>query len=82
MNQINAVTIGKLISAHREGDEQKFKTYVDFIAKAYEEQGMTVPLTLSAATIRANLVMMGKSFWMKQASRLYTTKQVGTSLKS
>lgn len=39
MNQINAVTIGKLIAAHREGDEQKFKTYVDFIAKAYEEQG-------------------------------------------
>ena len=39
MNQINAVTIGKLISAHREGDEEKFKTYVDFIAKAYEEQG-------------------------------------------
>ena len=39
MNQINAVTIGKLISAHREGNEQKFKTYVDFIAKAYEEHG-------------------------------------------
>lgn len=39
MNIINAVTIGKLIAAHREGDEQKFKTYVDFIAKAYEEQG-------------------------------------------
>jgi hypothetical protein len=38
MNQINAVTIGKLIEAHREGDEQKFKTYVDFIVKAYEEQ--------------------------------------------
>lgn len=38
MNQINAVTLGKLIAAHREGDEQKFKTYVDFIAKAYEEQ--------------------------------------------
>ena len=35
MNQINAVTLGKLIAAHREGDEQKFKTYVDFIAKAY-----------------------------------------------
>ena len=30
--------IGKLIEAHREGDEQKFKTYVDFIVKAYEEQ--------------------------------------------
>lgn len=35
MNQINAVTIGKLIAAHREGDEEKFKAYVDFIAKAY-----------------------------------------------
>lgn len=30
MNQINAVTLGKLIAAHREGDEQKFKTYVEF----------------------------------------------------
>lgn len=39
MNQINAVTLGKLITAHREGDEEKFKTYVDFIAKAYEQQG-------------------------------------------
>ena len=39
MNQINAVTIGKLIAAHRESDEEKFKAYVDFIAKAYEEQG-------------------------------------------
>ena len=38
MNQINVVTIGKLIEAHREGDEQKSKTYVDFIVKAYEEQ--------------------------------------------
>lgn len=38
MNAINVVTIGKLIEAHREGDEQKFKAYVDFIVKAYEEQ--------------------------------------------
>lgn len=38
MNQINAVTIGKLISAHREGDEEKFKAYVEFIADAYEQQ--------------------------------------------
>ena len=38
MNQINVVTIGKHIEAHRDGDEQKFKTYVDFIVKAYEEQ--------------------------------------------
>lgn len=42
MNQINAVTIGKLIAAHREGDEEKFKTYVDFIADAYEQQGKVV----------------------------------------
>ena len=39
MNQINAVTIGKLIAAHREGDEEKFRAYVELIAKAYEEQG-------------------------------------------
>ena len=39
MNEINAVTIGKLIAAHREGDEEKFRTYVEFIAKAYDEQG-------------------------------------------
>ena len=38
MNEINAVTLGKLIAAHREGDEKKFKEYVDFIAKAYEQQ--------------------------------------------
>ena len=37
MSQNNAATIGKLIEAHREGDEQKFKTYVDLIVKAYEE---------------------------------------------
>lgn len=40
VNNISAVAIGKLIAAHREGDEQKFKTYVDFIAKAYEEDIM------------------------------------------
>lgn len=39
MNIINAVTIGKLIAAHREGDEEKFKAYVEFIAEAYEQQG-------------------------------------------
>lgn len=37
MNNISAVAIGMLIAAHREGDEQKFKTYVDLIVKAYEE---------------------------------------------
>ena len=39
MNAIDAVTIGKLIAAHREGDEKKFKNYVDFIAEAHEQQG-------------------------------------------
>ena len=42
MNAINVVTIGKLIAAHREGDEEKFKNYVDFIADAYEQQGKSV----------------------------------------
>lgn len=27
MNAINVVTIGKLIAAHREGDEEKFRAY-------------------------------------------------------
>lgn len=39
MNIINAVTIGKLIATHREGDEEKFRAYVEFIAEAYEQQG-------------------------------------------
>lgn len=39
MNQINAVTIGKLIAAHREGDEEKFGAYVELIAETYEQQG-------------------------------------------
>lgn len=39
MNQINAVTIGKLIAAHREGYEEKFKAYVELIAETYEQQG-------------------------------------------
>ena len=39
MNAINVVTIGKLITAHREGDEEKFRAYVEFIAEAYEQPG-------------------------------------------
>lgn len=39
MNQINAVTLGKLIAAHREGDEEKFRAYVELIAETYEQQG-------------------------------------------
>ena len=39
MNEIGAVTIGKLIEAHYEKDEHKFKAYVEFIAEAYKEKG-------------------------------------------
>lgn len=39
MNVVGVVTLGELIEAHRDSDEQKFKTYVEFIAEAYEQQG-------------------------------------------
>lgn len=39
MKAINATTIGNLISAHYEHNEEKFDSYVKFIIEAYEEQG-------------------------------------------
>lgn len=39
MKVINATTIGNLISAHYEHDDEKFNAYVKFIIEAYEEQG-------------------------------------------
>lgn len=39
MKVINATTIGILISAHMEGAEQKFLSFANFIADAYEEAG-------------------------------------------
>lgn len=39
MKVINATTIGNLISAHYEHDDEKFNDYVKFIIEAYEEQG-------------------------------------------
>lgn len=39
MKCISDVTIGKLIEAHMEHDEQKFLSYANFIAESYEEQG-------------------------------------------
>ena len=39
MKEIGVVTIGKLIEAHYEKDEHKFKVYADFIAEAYKEKG-------------------------------------------
>lgn len=39
MKNINATTIGNLISAHYEEDNDKFDAWVKFIIEAYEEQG-------------------------------------------
>lgn len=39
MKEIGAVTIGKLIEAHYEKNENKFKAYAEFIAEAYKERG-------------------------------------------
>ena len=39
MKIIGVSTIGNLISAHMEGDEQKFLAFANFIADAYEEAG-------------------------------------------
>lgn len=39
MKVINATTIGNLISAHYEHDDEKFDSYVKFIIESYEEQG-------------------------------------------
>ena len=39
MKVISATTIAKLIEAHMEKDEEKFLSYANFIADAYEEQG-------------------------------------------
>lgn len=36
VNNISAVAIGMLIAAHREGDEEKFRAYVELIAETYE----------------------------------------------
>lgn len=51
MKSISATTIGKLIEAHMEHDEQKFLSYANFIAEAYEEQGEE----LKARIIRSKL---------------------------
>ena len=39
MKCISAVTIGKLIEAHREHDEEKFLEYAKFVGDAYREAG-------------------------------------------
>lgn len=66
MNQINVVTIGKLIEAHREGDEQKFKTYVDFIVKAYEEQENDRAARIIRSSYTGDYGEQGKVVLMKQ----------------
>ena len=39
MKVVGAITIGKLVEAHYEKDEYKFKSYAEFIAEAYKERG-------------------------------------------
>ena len=39
MNEIGLVTLAKLIEAHYEKDEDKFKSYVNFIIESFEEKG-------------------------------------------
>ena len=39
MKDIGVVTIAKLIEAHYEKDEHKFRAYAEFIAEAYKERG-------------------------------------------
>lgn len=39
MKTITASTIGNLISAHMEGDSDKFLAFANFIAESYEEAG-------------------------------------------
>lgn len=39
MKNINTSTLGNLISAHYEGDDEKFDAYVRFIIESYEEKG-------------------------------------------
>lgn len=39
MKIITASTLGNLISAHYDGDNEKFDAYVKFIIESYEEQG-------------------------------------------
>lgn len=51
MKNISAVTIGKMIEAHTEHDEEKFILYANFIADAYEESGEE----LSAKIIRSKI---------------------------
>lgn len=82
MNIINAVTIGKLIAAHREGARKNSGLMSSSLPKPMSSREMTVPLTSSAVTIPVTMASREKSFWMKQASRLYTMKRVGTNPKS
>lgn len=48
---INATTIGMLIDAHMKGDNEKFLSYANFIADAYEENGEEI----SAKIIRKRI---------------------------
>lgn len=82
MNTISAVTIGKLIAAHREGNEEKFRAYVEFIAKAYEEQGNDRAANIIRSNYTGDYGKQGKVVLDEAQNRLHTTRQAGTNPKS
>ncbi len=43
---ISAVAIGKLIEYHKEGNDEKFDEWANFILEAYEEAGNTTAANL------------------------------------
>ena len=64
MNVVGVVTLGRLIEAHRDGDEQKFKTYVEFIAEAYEQQGNDRGARIIRTPMRVATRKAPRSSWM------------------
>lgn len=64
MKIINATTIGNLISAHMEGDEEKFLSFANFIADAYEEAVIQLCLSGEPKYNKANLSLLGTPIWI------------------
>lgn len=73
MNQINVVTIGKLIEAHRGGDEQKFKTHVDFIKTSLSSHDFSRGMKgVKNESIHAAYPQDGQHFFAVKACELRT----------
>lgn len=59
MKTINATTIGKLIEAHFEHDEEKFRSYANFIAECYEEEGEDIKAKIIRSKLGGNYKKQG-----------------------